>query len=292
MTSCLFAKGKDCAAAVADGRLSISDTVTSFETAGKIVRVMPRFFIPSVHGGHFNVFSEYTAEDWFVAYAGTHALVTEVISEFSSRVGDLYLDRGDKGVPFLSHSFDRSGWFDDSFNFRNEEVPHLGARDILQEFRDAAQIKCDHWSANRAIFPDCEFILFGQDMADWRHYKAYTIKPDPNGWSPSASVRLAVEEIPSGRLATIGSTEVAGRAFEDVELITALSDWADDERAYRSIQHEGGDMPSPVSERWSSPAVAKRFSDLILASNDPAVGGNVTKVICVGTRMFVERAEH
>ncbi|HET6970838.1 MAG TPA: hypothetical protein VFH92_06930 [Phenylobacterium sp.] len=291
MTSCLMVKAPDRLVAVADGRLSLSDTKVSFDTTMKIVGFTPRYRIHVISMGRFSHFNAYTARDWFVGYAGSYALVEEVLNLFRKRISERLVLVWEGGAAVLAYEFDTRWGFDESYHFGAHQYPEITPEIVAWEFKAAAQEKCDEWSRNRRIFPDCEFLLFGQDPK--HKYSAFKVTCDRAGWSPGASVRIQADAARDGDLMAIGSRAVASAAFGDADLLAGLEGWrADQSRAgvaamladpmWRDMF--AGDEPKPAPAPappppvldWSVEQVAARFCDLLRSTGDASVGGSLT----------------
>jgi hypothetical protein len=284
MTSCLIVIAPDRLVAVADGRLSIDDHTISFDTTMKIVQFQPRYQIPHVSMGRFSHFTEYTARNWFVAYAGTYALVAEVLNLFREQIsGRLHLV-WQHNEAVLSNEFDRNCRFDDYYNFLSSDYIKITPDLVARKFRGAAQEKCDEWSRNRRLFPDCEFLLFGEDP-DGR-YVAFKVTVNQAGWIPGASVRIQVDPIRDGNLTIIGSLQVANAAFGDGALVAGLEGWRENQSQIElanmladftldDISPDLGPqppLPAPA-QNWSVKQVEERFQELLRHSGDASVGG-------------------
>lgn len=264
MTSCLLVKGPRRLVAVADGRLSYGSD-SSFETTQKIRRFLPTYRIPKVSMTWFSHYTDFTGDECYVAYAGTYALVSEVLEAFRERIsGSLTLVWRD-GRPTFSEYFDESTQFIDDYEFSALDLPGIEPKLILDEFRAAAQEKIDEFCRLRRMPADCEFLLFGRGPD--RRYFAYKITPDQL-WSLNQPVRLNAEPITDGTLAAIGSPEVSGAAFDDRELLQGLRDWNLDETDIA--------FSDQVPSGWDGDSVAQRFAQLIRAAFDNTVGGGLT----------------
>jgi hypothetical protein len=271
MTSCLLVKAPDRLVAVADGRLSIDETTVSFDTTMKVVRFVPRYRIPRISMGRFSHFIEFTGRDWFVAYAGTYALVGEVLNLFRQLISERIFLTWERGVATLSYEFDQRDQFDESYNFTAADYLEITEDVIVREFRSATQVKCDEWSRNRRQFPECEFLLFGKK--DQLRFAAFKVSCDPNGWSPGAPVRLVVDEVRDGNLTTIGSPEVAGEVHADNELLTGLEGWRREQDAYGFLSSKEA---LPLERDWSVERVEARFREHLHNAQDAGVGGSLT----------------
>lgn len=294
MTSCLLTKSPDRLVAVADGRLSVTSKgvlTTSLDSAQKIVVFPTRYEIPVVSVGRFSHFSEYTGPTWHVAYAGTRALVSEILDGFRSRVcGNLRLSRGKNGVPTFDEHFDRSRSYDDSYNFDNDELPKLEPWELIHEFRKVAEAKSTEWAQNRA-FPDCEFLLFGKELQT-RRYVAHKAIPRKLGWHTGSPVEFDFHLIKDGELAAIGSPDVSKRAYADAELVRGISGWSKaadafgDGSIFADFDLDGDlntkptskapALPQPNPADWGSTKVEERLIDHVLGAGDAGVGGKLT----------------
>ncbi len=288
MTSCLLIKAPDRILVVADGRLAVSDTLVRLDSAQKIVAFTPKYQIPRIAMGRFDHFAERTSRDWYVAYAGTYALVSEIIRAFLSKIsGGLYLSREGES-PVLRYDFDQSGGFTDDYNFGHDELPDLRPYDIAREFTDAAQLKCDEWRRNQALL-DCQFLLFGEEEGT-RHYTAFKIWPELPDLAPGARVRIRVEEVKNGELATIGSPKVSKAVQDDDALGLGLEGWKSDQSAI-GVHNVFADpqlakmfpdskpqtpIPEPLPEQnWGLNEVRQRFIEHLRLTSDPGVGGDI-----------------
>lgn len=286
MTSCLFVKAPDRLVAVADGRLSIDESTVSFDSTLKIQRVTPKYRIPIVSLGRFDHYRDWIAEDCFVAYAGTYALASEVIQEFSRRVSGRHILVWRQGRSELSDRFDENAQFLDDYLFRESDLAEFGAREILEQFRAALQTKGDEWCANRKVRADVEFLLFGKGTG--RRYWAFKINVDA-GWSIGAPILTCYEPLRDGVLASIGSPSVSAAAFDDVELQRGLSAWSEDQTAISlgksmdALRRSAKDFApsrdaSDIAEdaNWSSERISHRFAQLLRDGSDATVGGDLT----------------
>lgn len=283
MTSCLLVKGPCRIVAVADGRLSYGDTQQSFETAQKIRKLSTSYRIPKVSMSRFSHYAEYTGDHCFVAYAGTYALVAEVLEAFRARIeGRLILVWRD-GQPTFSEVFDEGAQFLDDYEFKYADLLKIDDRFIVEEFRAAAQEKIDEFCNLRRVPADCEFLLFGKSPE--RRYYAYKVTVQP-AWSLGQPVSLNIHPVANGVLVAIGSAEVSGAAFEDFALQEGLTGWVvDEEDAAFEGALSGFRLGEPVpdapaetlSEKtWTNDQVAMSFAGHIRSSQDTAVGGGVT----------------
>lgn len=286
MTSCLLVKAPDRLVAVADGRLSIDEATVSFDSTLKIQRVTPKYRIPIVSLGRFDHYRDWSGEDCFVAYAGTYALASEVIQEFSRRVSGRHTLVWRQGKAELSDRFDENAQFLDDYLFRERDLAEFGARELLEQFRAALQIKGEEWCANRKIPADVEFLLFGKGTE--RRYWAYKIGVDAS-WSIGSPILTHYEPLRDGVLASIGSPSVAAAAFDDVELQRGLSAWSEDQTtislgksldAFRETAASGppsADASDPVEDAdWSAERISRRFADFLRSGSDATVGGELT----------------
>lgn len=291
MTSCILLKAPDRLVVVADGRLSVSPTVVSFDTAPKIERFTPRYRIPVVMMGLFSHYRDWTGHDCFVSYAGTFALAALIKGEFrkliSERLVLVWRDR----TPILSDTFHEDAQFADDYDFKASELPDLGPRDVVDSFRAAVQEKADEWCGNRGLPADCEFLLFGRDK-DRKHY-AYKVTIDP-AWTLGKSVQVCVEPIRDGVLTAIGSPTVAAAAHEDEDLRSGMEGWSEDQTEIglsNVLADPMGDSitsnrpPMPVTptpepdKNWSTNRVAERLGRHLRAAEDLSVGGDLTVAI-------------
>lgn len=295
MTSCLLAKSPDRLVAVADGRLSVTTfggkLSTSFDSARKIVVFPTRYQIPVVSVGRFSHFNEYTGPTWHVAYAGTHALVSEILDAFRNRVcGNLRLSRDKTDAPCFREYFDRSKPYDDSFNFDTDELSKLEPWELNQEFQQVAEAKSTEWAQNRP-FPDCQFLLFGKELRN-RRYVGHKAFPRRRDWRAGQPVKFEFELIKDGELAAIGSPEVSKRAYADAELIRGLSGWSAAEDAYGdgsmfadfdldgdrrgTPASKATALPQPDPADWGNNKVEARMIEHVLGAGDAGVGGMLT----------------
>jgi hypothetical protein len=298
MTSCLLAKANDRLVAVADGRLSVSDTTLSFDTVAKIVRFTPMYRIPQVQHRYFVGYTDRTSRDWFVAYSGAYALAREIIITFVTNVsGGLFLSRDsddppDADVPFTPHvpprlqdHFDESGSFDEGYNFSADEQPNITPDDLSLRLRKIAQTKCDEFARNRGLFPDCQFLLFGKSEVD-DHYVAFKIYPVETTWN-GVWARVTRDELRNGELTTIGSAKVAGEAHADEALNIGLLGWSTDRsKAAFNAAFEDFDFDAPTlspgptasshqADNWTVDEVRARFIELVRTTDDLSVGGDI-----------------
>ncbi|QTC88445.1 hypothetical protein [Brevundimonas pondensis] len=281
MTSCLFAKAPDRIVAVADGRLSVSDEVISFDTAKKIISFTPAYRIPRIERGYFVRYSNRTIADWCIAYAGNVALASEIHRLFIDRVTKgLFLTWTD-GEATLEDSFNEGAQFGD-YNFENNDLIPLTPATLAGRLYRIAKTKCDEFALRRRVFPDCEFLLFGRDeeTSQWSGFKVYA---EDVGWSPGLTARVILEEIPDGRLTAIGSRSVAGEAYADDMLIAGLVGWKVNKSAKDMFAFlddpifSAPALAAPVHDPadWTLLEVRRRFEDLVQGSADPAVGGDI-----------------
>lgn len=287
MTSCLLVKAPRRIVAVADGRLSYGATQQSFERAQKIRRFSPVYRIPKVSMSRFSHYADYTGEDCYIAYAGTYALVAEVLEVFRTRITEALILVWRDGHPTFSESFDENAQFLDDYEFRASELPQITPQLLKEEFREAAQEKIDEFCSLRGIAADCEFLLFGKSPD--RRYYAFRVTVSPT-WSIGQPVQLDIQPIADGAMAAIGSTEVSGAAFEDLTLQEGLTGWTIDEEeaafqgAFSDFDLEDGPSQSsteghgePVSDKtWTIEQVENSFARHIRSSGDSSVGGSVT----------------
>jgi hypothetical protein len=281
MTSCLLVKSSKRLVAVADGRLSRDDNSQSFNETRKLREFEVSYQIPVFDRGRFHSFRRYRSEPWYLAYAGTHTVTTEIIDLFLQRIGSLYLTRHEQGQhAMLSHSTLTSGVFTDDYNFDQEELLKIHGRDVLQELVDAFEIRGSENSENRRSRPDSEFILFGNEEASG-DYKAFVVSADENGYSPGARLRIKADPVLDGQLASIGSEIVRTEVYADEALMRGLEGWKQDEDYYAGLdsvlaKRTGGSLlPSPPTTAWSINQVGKRFLQLLCTTADPSVGGRM-----------------
>ena len=287
VTSCLLVKAPDRLLVVADGRLAVSQTQVSFDQTQKIVRFTPRYRIPRIMMGRFSHYDDYTGRDCFVAYAGTYALVAEVLALFRRKINETLVLTWRNGVASLSPEFDEGGQFG-RYDFSGSDYLPLGEREIVTEFRAAAQAKADEFCLTRGQPADCEFLLFGKAEAPRGHY-AFKVSVNP-AWSRGQKPRLDIDVVADGVLATIGSPGVAGEAHADAELVTGLKGWQVDQEAIgvRKLLADyswldGADAPAaklrlpepPSGQNWPLEQVATRFSQLLQKTTDASVGGRL-----------------
>lgn len=285
MTSVLLVKAPRQIVAVADGRLSVDTKTVSFETAEKIRLFTPKYSIPHVSMGWFSHFSPYLGEGWCLAYSGTYALADQISQLFFKNVTNLYLIRGEDGIPKLQHEFDQSGSFHDSYNFSPDEKPKLTPPEILGEFKKAFQSKGDEWARNRGC-PDCQFLLFGMNEETSR-YAAYKIKAE---WHPGVSMGILTEEVTNGELAAIGSPVVAAAAYDDACLQDGLRGWKVDQVDAAMAQAFDPSPPAalPPAANWSLRQVRQRLCEIMRTEMDPSVGGILTTASGSGMSITVE----
>ncbi|MBD3831752.1 MAG: hypothetical protein IE910_00150 [Brevundimonas sp.] len=289
MTSCLLLKGPDRILAVSDGRLAVSETQVSFDTVEKIRRFTPRYKIPRVSVGRYSHMDTMVEHDCFLAYAGTYALVSQITERFIRAVsGDLFLVRGDQWVPQLADDFRRSGYFDDSYNFDQVELPKMAPRILVDELLAAAESVGAEWSANGRR-PDCEFLLFGPDPED-RRYFALKISPDGGWFQPGDRVSFRVSRVEDGVVASIGSSEVTAAVAADADLQKGALGWRTDQTEIDIhnvfAEMDLGEMRrtpareplprAPAEENWRSDEVKDSFIRLMTSAEDKFVGGNFT----------------
>lgn len=280
MTCCLLVKAPDRLVAVADGRLSVGSSAKSFETTMKIVRFAPLYRIPQVMMSRFSHYEEFTGRSCFVAYAGNYALVEQVMQLFRQRITEGLVLLWEDGELRISE-----GVFDENVSYLEYDLPRpypqITAHDVLRQFRQAAQVKCNEFCANRIQPADCEFLLFGQ--GERRDYWAYRIVVDPL-WAPGGPVRLMVDEVADGVLTAIGSSVVVGAAFADDALLTGLEGWRVDQQRLGMYDFDL-DKPKETSHitplvqdprNWPSKEVISRFRELLRDSGDFSVGGSHT----------------
>lgn len=291
MTSCILLKASDRVVVVADGRLSVSPTTVSFDTAAKIERFTPRYRIPVVMMGRFSHYGHWTGDDWFVAYAGTFALAALIKDEFRKLISDRLVLVWEDRIPCLSETFDEDAQFVEDYAFKTSELLELGRREIVAQFQAAVQKKADEWCGNRLMHADCEFLLFGRDSD--RKFHAYKVTIDPS-WAPGKSVRVCVEPIGDGVLTPIGSLSVAAAVYDDRDLQSGVEGWTKDQTdisladALDTARWDAAAcdrpplpvMSAPGPERnWSVDMVAKRLGQHLQAAEDPSVGGDLTVAI-------------
>lgn len=282
MTSCLLVKSPKRLVAVSDGRLSRDDNTQSFNETRKHIRFPISYQIPRFTRGYFGGFSEYRSHPWFLAYAGTHTATTEIIDLFRQRIGSLYLTRHEAyRHATLVHEIDTSGTFDDDYNFDPDEYLNVEVRDIRQDLVDAFEIRGSEFSKNRRERPDTQLILFGNEEASGE-YNADIVSADAIGYSPGARLRIKVDPVGDGQLASLGSLTVANAAYDDQELMDGLVGWQKDEDPYRhlgdldALDEEVPPSPEPAARAWSVREVATRFCQIIGSTTDPSVGGKMT----------------
>jgi hypothetical protein len=291
VTSVLLAKGPKQIVAVADGRLSRDDGTVSLDSTQKVRKFNPKYFIPYVSMGRFNSFTAHLGGDWCLSYAGTYTLANEITEVFVRNITEMYLDRLDDGTPALQYSFDRTSSFDDSYNFSYDERPKISHREVILEFKNAFQSKCDEWSKVRG-FPDNEFLLFGWNE-ETSNYSAFKIRAEPV-WHPGEAIQIAVDEIKEGEIATIGSPEVAGTAYEDLALIQGLKEWKTGQADADFVTSFGLKLDSDEDwDRYLSTSPSKRglslsdveekFVQIVRESMDRSVGGKLVSVLGNGT---------
>lgn len=288
MTSCLLLKAPDRILAVSDGRLAVSETQKSFDTVEKIRRFTPSYQIPRVSMGRFSHMSTFTEHDCFVAYAGTYALVSQIIERFIKVVsGSLILSRGHGGTPQLACEFNRSSYFDDSYNFNADDYLKMAPIILVDELLYAANSVCAEWHKNNRR-ADCEFLLFGPEIDDGYFARKFSldVQSIQRGDSPS----FHITQIKNGEIASIGSSEVATAAVADDELQKGLLGWKADQmeidvhNALAELDLGGEERISalelrptaPADENWSSSKIQERFIALMDSAEDSFVGGNFT----------------
>jgi hypothetical protein len=281
MTSCLLVKSRKRLVAVSDGRLSRDDGTSTFNSTRKLIEFPISYKIPRFSSGRFDGYSEYRSFPWFVAYAGTHTVTTEIIDLFRQRIGNLVLTRETPGrVPALADHFDTSARFDDDYNFSQGETPKVAARDICQELRVAFETRGSEFSETRRERPDSQYILFGNEEATGE-YKAFVLSADENGYFPGARLRINVEHVIDGALATIGSPTVSASAHQDCELRNGLVCWQADEEPdarlfdFDKLEQDAVATPDGPNDAWGIRRVALRFCQIISSTSDASVGGQM-----------------
>ena len=226
MTSCLLVKADKRLVAVSDGRLSRDDNTQSFNSTRKLIKFPISYQIPVFSRGRFDFFTEYRSTPWYLAYAGTHTVTTEIIDLFRQQINGLYLTRSEKGWhATLAHSTRTSGRFDDDYNFETNEYLKIHARDVLQELIEAFEIRGSEYAENRGTMPDSQFILFGNEEASG-DYKAFVVFADRSLWiSGGGRIRIKADPVVNGQLASIGSEAVRDAVYADQELMDGLNEW-------------------------------------------------------------------
>jgi len=291
----MILKAPDRLVAIADGRLATSETAVSFDTAEKIRQFTPKYRIPRFSMGRFNNYSEMVEQDWYLAYAGSYALVSQIGDLFIKNVsGALVLTRGEGGVPRLDYACDEGGWFDDSYNFDHGELLRMNTRVIVDELLGAAQVKCDEWTGNGKD-PDCQFLLFGKDT-DTRRYVALKVAPDLSIWRRGEPASFQITPVDDGVVTAIGSPAVENAVARDHELQRGATGWRTDQSAlgvhnlFADPEYStwfGGEPREPIpestpEENWTAEQVQRRVINTMLSANDKYVGGDFTAVSGVG----------
>jgi hypothetical protein len=282
MTSCLLVKSDKRVVAVADGRLSRDDQTSTFNSTRKLVEFPISYKIPQFRSGWFDGYSEYRSHPWFVAYAGTHTVTTEIIDLFRQRIDSLFLTRETPGrTPALADHFDTSCHFSDDYSFGRAEMPPITARDVLQELEAAFEIRGSEFSETRRERPDSQYLLFGNEEATG-DYKAFILSADENGYFPGSRLGIKVKRVANGELATIGSPVVAATAYENQQLMRGVAGWKTDLLTDPTLTdldelagNEAAAFQHSDDDAWQVDRVAKELSQIISSTSDPSVGGQI-----------------
>lgn len=289
MTSCLLVKSKRRLVAVADGRLSRDDASQSFNEISKLRKFDVAYKIPQFDRGMFCGYKKYDSEPWYLAYAGTHTVTTEIINLFMQQMNSLYLTRHEKGRhATLAHSMPTGGTFSDDYNFDSDEYLKIHSRDILQELVEAFDTVGSEHSLNRRALPDSQFLLFGNEEATGE-YKAFIVSANASGYSPGARVRAKADPVLDGHLASIGSQTVRNEVQTDAALMAGLDGWQVDEDPYvnvnRMLAENFEEAPAsplpPPSTAWETRKVGERLLHFLCITADPSVGGRM--ILAEGT---------
>lgn len=283
MTSCILVKSTKRLVAISDGRLSRDDDTQTFNSTRKLIEFPISYRIPIFSRGRFDFFTEYRSTPWYLAYAGTHTVTTEIIDLFRQKINSLYLSRDkNSGHSILDHSTFTSGSFDDDYNFTTSEHIKIHARDVVQELIDAFETRGNEYSTNRGVMPDSQFILFGNEEVSGT-YKAFTVSADSNLYnSTGGRIRIKADLVPNGQVASIGSETVRRAVYADQDLMDGLKEWhtindldVDFDKLRKEFDGEPIPSPQPLSTAWSVTKVARRFQQIICATPDPSVGGDM-----------------
>jgi hypothetical protein len=277
MTIGIFAKLRGVVVAVADGRLSRGAGSVSFDSAAKIGGIRPEYRYPLSSMGAVDRSEPYHMYDWCLMYAGTYALASEIRDAFRTAVTNLLVDRLDNGdVDFVAAWSGRHRG-NDEFHISSSELPKIPARIIVDELRRAYRSKGDEWMANRAEYPDVEFILFGTNE-ETREYEAYVVSLDQAQTTLGNPIAVRVDPVPAMSVVAIGSPPEASKIVADSRLLASIRNSVPPPSAIQTMDSFFDEIePSRTSE------VAKRMLELAAdaAAADPNVGGEL--LLAVGT---------
>ncbi|MFC5606090.1 hypothetical protein [Variovorax soli] len=162
--------------AVADSLISNNHPARVLAEDKKIVIFEPRYRIPRVSLGRFNYFSDFTAGNFGIAYAGTLSLVSTTLNAFQDVVRNcMFLDRDstEKGKPRVYWQRNFEGRFkdcsyDDSYNFGSEELPPITVSMLAFILISVCQKTCLDFRKNAMKQPDLQFLLFGEEMVGYQ----------------------------------------------------------------------------------------------------------------------------
>lgn len=272
MTVCAVVKLKEAIVAIADGRLT-SGSGTSFNTTEKIVPVRALYQVPRISLANFSHFDDCVGSTWYVAYAGTYALCSQIVEDFRSRMISFYLvrnyetRRGDLGAPYLTPEWKRADMWDDHYNFRADELPKFDRSIVRAAFIDSCQPKADEWLLNRKSL-DCEFLLFGRDDSA-ECYSAFKISVRENAALQQAHVH--VEEAKQDQPVAIGEPQAVSTIVTDATLAALIhSSVCRDEPA----DHLAAALQSMEPSRTTE--VEERFIELVRNVRSQFIGGKLT----------------
>ncbi|MCZ7497248.1 hypothetical protein G6M78_15415 [Agrobacterium tumefaciens] len=275
MTICAVVILKDALVGIADGRLT-SGSQKSFDSTEKIIAFQPAYKYPIISMSRFDRFSHRFGNQWYLMYAGTYALCTEIINLFKRRISGLYLKRdyGQAGLPVFSYEFDTSRNYMDDYNFDPAELKNFDRMDIITEFKDCLQEKADEWLSNSKPI-DCQFILFGVRENTDAHqpqdtYLAYKVTAEQDRSFPSRA-RIDVQMASPYMPVAIGDPLAVTAIVSDNELQTRIA---------ASIPQV--DANDSECDQWftledasRTQEVSSRLIDVISGLNIVSVGGHL-----------------
>jgi hypothetical protein len=284
MTVCAIVRLNDAIVAIADGRLTSGDR-KSFDTTEKIVQIQPSFKVPQISMGRLDGFSELNGPFWYVAYAGTYALCSEILNIFRNRITTLFLERDYDygGAPQLVSSFEKGRNFADDYNFRPDEIPQFDSSTIATEFKQCCQLKADEWLDNGKPL-DCEFLLFGStdDKAE-DSFPAFKISVERDAMLQSAHVR--VERLARHCPSVIGDPLAASAIATDTKLRDLISASIPQENPADSDL----DRWLALNEPSKTGSIEKRLVEIVRCLNVSSIGGRLTIASNSGRRTITLR---
>lgn len=158
--------------AVADGLISNNSPARVLEENKKIIIFEPRYKVPRVGLGRFNYFSEYSAGNFGIGYAGNLSLISSTLNDFQEVVrNQMFLDRntnnGGKPQIYRQRNFEdkfKGNSYYDEYNFSHDELPAITVSLLVNILMSVSKNTCLDFYRSAMKEPDMHFIVFGEQM--------------------------------------------------------------------------------------------------------------------------------